>query len=70
MLTQCQINTILNNSEFNYFYSNNKIIIDNQNKAIIIIVFDSNTEKSDSIPLLFNDQGSANNFLLVVEILR
>ncbi|KAH8739691.1 hypothetical protein FG386_001248 [Cryptosporidium ryanae] len=63
------INTILNNSEFNYLYSNNKIVIDN-NKAIIIIVFDSNTEKSDSIPLLFNDQNSASNFLLVIEILR
>ncbi|QOY43463.1 Uncharacterized protein cpbgf_1001650 [Cryptosporidium parvum] len=64
------INTLLNSSEFNYLYSNSHNMSSDHNKQIITIIFDSNMEKSDTIPILFNDQSSANNFLLVVEILR
>ncbi|KAJ1605556.1 hypothetical protein OJ253_3109 [Cryptosporidium canis] len=63
------INTLLNSSEFNYLYSSNNIPND-YNRQIVTIIFDSNMEKSDTIPILFNDQNSANNFLFVVEILR
>ncbi|OII74606.1 chromatin protein [Cryptosporidium ubiquitum] len=64
------INTLLNSSEFNYLYSNSNNTLNDYNKQIITIIFDSNMEKSDTVSVLFNDQNSANNFLLVVEILR